>query len=116
MTTPVARGAGSMNVRKGDRVRVISGKDRGLEGRVIQAIPKDDKVLVEGANRVKKHTKVTSTARGSKSGGIVTQEAPLHVSNVQVVCPSCNRPSRLGHRRDDAGRSRRVCRRCGAEV
>ena len=105
-----------MKVRKGDRVRVISGKDRGLEGRVIQAIPDRDKVLVEGANRIKKHTKVTSTARGSQSGGIVTQEAPVHVSNVQVVCPNCNKPSRLGSRRDENGRGVRVCRRCGGDL
>jgi large subunit ribosomal protein L24 len=105
-----------MNVRKGDRVRVISGKDRGLEGRVIQAIPDRDKVLVEGANRIKKHTKITSTQRGAQSGGIVTQEAPVHVSNVQVVCPGCNKPSRIGHRKDDAGRSQRVCKRCGADI
>ena len=105
-----------MTVRKGDKVRVISGKDRGLEGRVIQAMPRDDKVLVEGANRIKKHTKVTSTTRGAKSGGIVTQEAPLHVSNVQVICPNCDKPSRLGSRRDEAGRSKRICRRCGGDV
>ncbi|HEU0130674.1 MAG TPA: 50S ribosomal protein L24 [Mycobacteriales bacterium] len=105
-----------MNVRKGDRVRVISGKDRGLEGRVIQALPTKEKVLVEGANRIKKHTKITSNQRGAQSGGIVTQEAPVHVSNVQVVCPNCNKPSRIGHRRDDAGRSQRVCRRCGGDI
>ena len=105
-----------MKVRKGDKVRVISGKDRGLEGRVIQAMPTADKVLVEGANRVKRHTKVTSSARGSQQGGIVTQEAPVHVSNVMVVCPSCSKPSRLGSSKDEAGRSKRVCRRCGAEV
>jgi large subunit ribosomal protein L24 len=105
-----------MNVRKGDRVRVISGKDRGLEGRVIQAMPTREKVLVEGANRIKKHTKITSTQRGSQSGGIVTQEAPVHVSNVQVVCPNCNKPSRIGHRRDDNGRGVRVCRRCGGDI
>ena len=105
-----------MHVRKGDKVRVISGKDRGLEGRVIQALPTRDKVLVEGANRVKKHTKVTSTQRGAKSGGIVTQEAPVHISNVMVVCPSCDKPSRIGHRRDEAGRSMRICRRCGADI
>jgi large subunit ribosomal protein L24 len=105
-----------MNVRKGDKVRVISGKDRGLEGRVIQAIPTREKVLVEGANRIKKHTKITSTQRGAQSGGIVTQEAPVHVSNVMVVCPGCNKPSRIGHRKDDAGRSQRVCKRCGADL
>ena len=105
-----------MDVRKGDKVRVISGKDRGLEGRVISANPKAEKVLVEGANRVKKHTKITSNARGSQSGGIVTQEAPIHVSNVQVICGSCGKPSRVGHRRDEAGRSKRTCRRCGGDV
>ncbi len=105
-----------LNVRKGDKVRVISGKDRGFEGRVIMALPKTDKVLVEGANRIKKHTKITSTQRGAQSGGIVTQEAPIHVSNVQVVCPTCNKPSRVGHRRDEAGRSMRVCKRCGADI
>jgi large subunit ribosomal protein L24 len=105
-----------MFVRKGDRVRVISGKDRGFEGRVILSYPDRDKVLVEGANRIKKHTKITSTQRGAQAGGIVTQEAPIHVSNVQVVCPNCNKPSRIGHRRDDDGRGVRVCRRCGGDV
>jgi large subunit ribosomal protein L24 len=105
-----------MNVRKGDKVRVISGKDRGLEGRVIASIPDRDKVLVEGANRIKKHTKVTTSARGSQAGGIVTQEAPVHVSNVQVICPNCDKPSRLGHRKDEAGRSKRTCRRCGGDI
>ena len=105
-----------MGVRKGDKVRIISGKDRGHEGRVILAYPDREKVLVEGANRIKKHTKITSTQRGAQSGGIVTQEAPLHVSNVQVVCPSCNKPTRIGHKRDDAGNSARVCKRCKSEI
>ena len=117
-----------MSVRKGDRVRIISGKDRGHEGRVILAYPKDDKVLVEGANRIKKHTKITTTQRGAQSGGIVTQEAPLHVSNVQVVCPNCHKPTRIGHEREEVPkrradgseytgfRSARVCRRCGEKI
>ena len=105
-----------MDVRKGDKVRIISGKDRGLEGRVILANPKAEKVVVEGANRVKKHTKITSNTRGAQSGGIVTQEAPIHVSNVQVICGSCGKPSRIGHRRDEAGRSKRTCRRCGGDL
>jgi large subunit ribosomal protein L24 len=105
-----------LHVRKGDTVQVISGKDRGLKGKVLIAIPQRNRVLVEGANRIKKHTRVTTTQRGAQSGGIVTQEAPLHVSNVQVVCPSCGKPSRLGHRRDEAGRSVRTCRRCGSDI
>jgi large subunit ribosomal protein L24 len=105
-----------MDIRKGDKVRVIAGKDRSAEGRVIQAFPKAEKVLVEGVNRIKKHTKITSTQRGAQSGGIVTQEAAIDVSNVQVVCGSCDKPTRIGHRTDDDGRSRRVCKRCGADL
>ncbi len=108
-------------VKKGDTVQVISGKDRGLTGKVIQADPESSRILVEGANRIKKHTKVTQSARGSQQGGIVTQEAPVHVSNVQVVCPSCGKPSRIGHRRSEADangktHSVRVCKRCNGDI
>jgi len=103
-------------VKKGDTVVVRSGKDRGARGRVLLTMPKDNRVLVEGVNRVKKHTKVTTTTRGAQTGGIVTQEAPVHVSNVQVICSNCGKPSRLGSRKNDEGRSVRVCRKCGADV
>ena len=108
-------------VKKGDTVLVISGKDRGLKGRVISASPDTQRVLVEGANRIKKHTKVTQSARGSQQGGIVTTEAPVHVSNVQVVCPSCGKATRIGHRRseaDDNGKTHsvRVCKRCNGDI
>ena len=103
-------------VKKGDTVQVIAGKDKGLTGKVIAADPETNRVLVEGANRIKKHTKVTQSARGSQQGGIVTQEAPVHVSNVQVVCPNCNKPARVGHRKDDNGRSIRVSRRTGKDL
>ena len=73
------------NVKKGDRVIVISGKDRGVTGKVIEAYPDSSRVLVEGVNRIKKHTKVGQTQRGGKTGGIVTQEAPIHISNVMLV-------------------------------
>ena len=105
-----------MKVKKGDTVQVISGKDRGLKGRVIQAMPTANRVLVEGANRIKKHTRVQTSQRGSQSGGIVTQEAPIHVSNVMVVCPHCGKAARLGHRKDEDGRSVRTCRRCGGDL
>jgi large subunit ribosomal protein L24 len=105
-----------LNVKKGDNVQVITGKDKGAKGRVIQSHPETERVLVEGVNRVKRHTKVTQTSRGAQSGGIVVQEAPVHVSNVMVVCPNCDKPSRLGHRHNDEGRSVRVCRRCGADI
>ena len=108
-------------VKKGDTVLVVSGKDRGVKGRVISASPDTNRVLVEGANRIKKHTKVTQSARGSQQGGIVTQEAPVHVSNVQVVCPSCGKATRIGHRRSEADpngttHSVRVCKRCNGDI
>ena len=108
-------------VKKGDTVLVRSGKDRGLQGRVISADPGSSRVLVEGVNRVKKHTKITQSARGSQQGGIVTTEAPVHVSNVQVVCPSCGKATRIGHRRseaDDNGKTHsvRTCKRCNGDI
>jgi len=108
-------------VKKGDTVLVIGGKDRGLKGKVIQASPDTNRVLVEGANRIKKHTKVTQSTRGSQQGGIVTQEAPVHVSNVQVVCPACGKASRIGHRRSEPDangktHSIRVCKRCNGDI
>ena len=118
-------GSGSLKVRKGDTVQVIAGKDKGATGKVIQAMPRTGRLLVEGVNRIKKHTRVTTTARGAQQGGIVTQEATVDVSNVMVVCPKCDKPSRLGSRQDDyvderTGRTRtrpvRVCKRCGNEL
>jgi large subunit ribosomal protein L24 len=108
-------------VKKGDTVQVISGPDRGTKGTVLQANPGSSRVLVEGVNRIKKHTKVTSSARGSQQGGIVTQEAAVHVSNVQVVCPACGKPTRIGHRRGEPGvdgkvRSVRICKRCNGDI
>ncbi len=83
-----------MKVHKGDTVLVIAGKDKGAKGKVIQAYPATNKVLVEGVNRIKKHTAVSANERGASSGGIVTQEAPIHVSNVAVVDSDGN-PTRV---------------------
>jgi len=103
-------------VKKGDTVVVRSGKDRGARGKVLLTLPKSNRVLVEGVNRVKKHTKITTNQRGAQSGGIVTQEAAVDASNVQIVCPNCSKPTRIGYRKDDDGRSVRTCRKCGADV
>jgi large subunit ribosomal protein L24 len=105
-----------MKIKKGDTVQVMAGKDRGVKGRVIQAYPEKDTLLVEGVNRIKKHTKVSTGVRGAKSGGIVTQEAPIHVSNVMLVDPEDKRPTRVGYRRDDEGRKVRVSRRTGKDL
>jgi len=105
-----------MKIKKGDTVQVVTGKDKGAKGNVIASYPETEKVLVEGVNRIKKHTKVTTGIRGAKSGGIVTQEAPIHVSNVMLVDPETNRATRVGYRRDDEGRKVRVSKRTGKDI
>jgi large subunit ribosomal protein L24 len=104
-----------MRVRKGDTVLVIAGKDKGAKGRVIQAYPDTGRVLVEGINRIKKHTRISRTQRGAQSGGIVTQEATIDVSNVMVV-DSDGKPTRVGYRTDDEGKRVRVSRRSGKDI
>ncbi len=104
-----------MKVRKGDTVVVIAGKDKGAKGRVIQADPENGRVLVEGVNRIKKHTRVSRTQRGAQTGGIVTQEATVDVSNVMVV-DSDGKPARVGYRTDDEGKRVRVSRRNGKDI
>jgi large subunit ribosomal protein L24 len=96
-----------MKVHKGDTVLVIAGKDKGAKGKVIQAYPTRNKVLVEGVNRIKKHTAISTNQRGAQSGGIVTQEAAIHVSNVMVV-DSDGKPTRIGYRVDEETGKRAV--------
>jgi large subunit ribosomal protein L24 len=103
-------------VKKGDTVIVRSGKDRGARGKVLLTSPSTQRVLVEGVNRVKKHTKIETTTRGAQEGGIVHQEAAIHVSNVQVVCPTCGKSSRIGHRRNEEGQNVRTCRKCDSDL
>ena len=105
-----------MKVHKGDTVIVISGKDKGAKGKVIQAFPKQQRVLVEGVNRIKKHTAASANERGASSGGIVTQEAPIHVSNVMVV-DSDGKPTRVGYRTDDeSGKRVRIAKTNGKDI
>jgi large subunit ribosomal protein L24 len=105
-----------VKVHKGDTVLVISGKDKGAKGKVIQAYPDRNKVLVEGVNRIKKHTPISTNQRGARSGGIVTQEAPIHVSNVMVV-DSDGKPSRVGYRTDEeTGKRVRISKRNGKDI
>ena len=104
-----------MKVHKGDTVIVISGKDKGAKGKVIQAFPKTQRVLVEGVNRIKKHVANSAPERGAESGGIVTQEAPIHVSNVMVVDSDGN-PTRIGYRFDEDGKKIRVSKRNGKDI
>ena len=104
-----------MKVHKGDTVLVIAGKDKGAKGKVLQAYPDRDRVLVEGVNRIKKHTRITQTQRGAQSGGIVTQEAAIDVSNVMIVGDD-GKPTRVGYKIGEDGRKVRICRKCEGVV
>ncbi len=108
-----------MKIKKGDTVLVIAGKDKGAKGKVIEAYPERDRVLVEGVNRIKKHTRITQNQRGSQSGGIITTEAPIHVSNV-MVCDSDGKPTRVGKQlvegEDGKARRVRISKRNGKEI
>ena len=101
-----------LNVKKGDRVIVMAGKDKGKRGEVIAAIPKDNRVVVQGINMVKRHTRPSM----SNQGGIVEKEAPIHISNVMHVDPQTDKPTRIGHKVLEDGRKVRVARRSGEVI
>ncbi len=106
-----------MKIKKGDHVVVTTGKDKGATGTVIVAYPDRQKVLVEGVNMIKINKKVTNQGvRGAKEGGITTQEAPIHVSNVQVVDPETHKPTRVGYTVNEDGKKVRVSRASGKEI
>lgn len=101
-----------LNVKKGDTVVVLSGKDKGKQGKIIQAMPKKAQVVVEDVNKVKRHSKPSLK---TPQGGIVSKEMPLNVCKVQLVCPACNKPTRIAHKSVD-GKNMRVCKKCGEVV
>ena len=102
-----------LNVKKGDRVKVIAGKDKGKEGEVIRAYPKKGRVVVEKVNIIKKAMRPTQQ---NPQGGITSMEAAIEASNVMLVCPSCKKATRIGHRYDDAKKKHRVCKKCGKDI
>ncbi|MGM0501331.1 MAG: 50S ribosomal protein L24 [Bacillota bacterium] len=104
---------GKLHVKKGDKVKVTAGKDKGREGEILKAFPDDDRVVVEGVNIVKKHQRPT---QDDPQGGIQEQEAPVHVSNVMLVCKHCNEASRTGKKVLDNGEKSRYCKKCGEIV
>jgi large subunit ribosomal protein L24 len=107
-----------MKIRRDDTVRIIAGKDKGRTGRVLRVDTKKDKVYVEGANIIKRHTRprtLRDTQRAQELGGIVEKEGPIHVSNVMLVDPESNEPTRVGITRD-GGRRRRISRKTGKEI
>jgi len=101
-------------IKKNDNVLVIAGRDRGKKGRVLRVIPDKGRVVVEGVNFIKRHTR--PNPQRNVKGGIVEREAPLHASNVQLVCPECSAATRVGRQRLDDGRSVRICRKCKGVV
>lgn len=105
-----------MHVRSGDTILVIAGRERGKTGQITRVVPKDQRVIVSGVNLVKRHMKARP---GIAQAGIVEKEAPLPASNVMILCPSCNKPTRIGQRvYEEAGvtRKERVCKRCGEVI
>jgi large subunit ribosomal protein L24 len=102
-----------LKLKKGDRVRVLQGKDRGKEGVIARVLPKDDKVIVDGINVAKKHQKAT---RATMQGGIIDKDMPIPVSNVAVISPADGKPTRVAYRFDDKGNKIRVCRRTGVDL
>lgn len=107
-----------LHVHKGDTVLVLAGKDRGKTGTVLRAMPRENKVIVEGINIVKKHMRA---GRSNVQAGIIEKSMPLHVSNVMVKCTECGKPTRIAHERvpmgtDQKVRTRRVCKQCGQPI
>ena len=101
-----------MKLRKGDRVRVIAGKDLGKDGVIMRVIPEKDRVIVEGVNVAKKHQRPT---RATMQAGIIDKDMPIHVSNVALICGTCG-ATRLGYRFDDSGKKIRICRKCRGDI
>ena len=101
-----------MNIKKDDKVVVLSGKDKGKQGEVLVAEPKTGKVVVKGVNVATKHQK---PRQQGQEGGIIKVETPIYVSKVQLVCPKCGKGTRVGHKITD-GKKVRVCKKCGAEI
>jgi large subunit ribosomal protein L24 len=102
-----------LHVKKGDKVRVLAGKDKGREGRIIEAQPKNMRVVVEGVNKVKRHTK---PSQKSAQGGIIVKEAPVSSSNVMLICPSCKKAARIRKNRLADGKFVRACAKCGENI
>ena len=101
-----------MKLKKGDRVKVIAGKDLGKDGVIMRVIPEKNKVIVEGVNIAKKHQRPT---RATMQGGIIDKDMPLNASNVALICGSCG-ATRIGYRFDDAGKKIRICRKCKGDL
>ncbi len=106
----------SVRIRKGDTVEVISGNDKGVRGKVLRILPKDGRLVVAGVNMVKKHQRPVRAGRGQVQPGIIEFEAPIHLSNVMLVCPHCGDRTRVGFEVQADGKKARVCKLCNRAV
>lgn len=104
----------NVNIRREDKVLVIAGRERGKTGTVRQIVTKDDRVVVEGVNIVKRHMKPQGAT--ARQAGIIEKEAPLHISNVALLCPKCDKPTRVGHSFLPDGTKVRICKRCAEQI
>jgi large subunit ribosomal protein L24 len=102
-----------VRIKKGDTVMVISGRNKGVRGEVIRVLPKEERLVVQGANLRKKHQRQVQTGGRSMNPGIIQYEAPMHASNVMLICPKCDKPTRVSVQREE-GKARRVCKQCQA--
>jgi large subunit ribosomal protein L24 len=107
-----------LKIKKGDQIMVIAGRDRGKHGKVIQTIPADRTVIVDGVNVVTKHQRPRAATRATPATqtGIIKKPAPLDISKVALICPRCDKPSRVGHELEPSGEKIRICKRCGSPV
>jgi large subunit ribosomal protein L24 len=105
--------AQKLHVKKGDKVVVLSGKDKGKEGKIVEALPKKGKVVIEGVNKVKRHTKPSQKA---PQGGIIVKEAPIASAKVMLVCPACDKPTRIKKSQQASGSFVRACKKCGEVI
>ena len=102
-----------LKIKKGDKVQVLTGKDRGAQGEVTRVLPTAGKIIVDGINIAKKHQKAT---KGTMQGGIIDKDMPLPVANVALLCPACGKPTRVGYRHDPDGTKVRICKKCGKDI
>jgi len=102
-----------MHIRKGDKVLVITGEERGKQGKVLKVFSKENRAIVEGLNLIKRHTRPSSK---NQQGGIIEKEGPIHVSNLRVICPGCGEAAGVARKRDEEGRIQRHCKACNETI